>query len=640
MKFNIHLLLLLVSLAAATHSRAQWTRDSSLNTKIRDTSGFDATDTHIASLANGYSYISWNENSPNGYCLHLQLVDSNGYNQWGAQGVVLDTLLGSSTYRYDLKVDNEGNAVVTTSENGPDGFVPVIYKVDYSGNKVWGIQLTDTMATSGMSPSVSIASDNHIIVAWQASGGKSFVSAQKISPGGTIVWEDNLRIKDAANKINMERPQVVFTGNDGDMLMLYVQRSGFGLGVSTMYVQRYTAAGVPVWAAPVKVSSKTIGFVAFPAPVSDGYGGFFLSFTSGNPNSASISEVYAQRVYPDGHIWNETGTRLGAGMDQHRFDAGMLYNAALNNYFVSIRFTDLSQGAAGLSLQRLDTSGAWVYAAAKEIVPLSASGNENILENIGLRSMDTALLLGYYVGTLPSPVKIKAVKVDYNGDYLWADTSVTISIAESDKGKMVMGTYNYEQLVFAWKDDRSGDAAIYAQNIQSNGVLGIRCAQITFAPLQTICVDSPAITLSAGWPSGGVYSGPGITNGIFNPATAGVGTYTIKYVYTFATCQDSATQTIEVVDCTPTGINHISGQSMFTCFPNPASNMLTIRLQQQASNVSLKLIDLNGRLIWSDHQSGSNTYERSVDVSKYPRGLYMLTISSSEGTATTRLSLQ
>jgi hypothetical protein len=50
-----------------------------------------------------------------------------------------------------------------------------------------------------------------------------------------------------------------------------------------------------------------------------------------------------------------------------------------------------------------------------------------------------------------------------------------------------------------------------------------------------------------GSPSGGTFSGPGVSGSTFNPATAGVGNHRILYVVTNANgCTDSATQTITV----------------------------------------------------------------------------------------------
>jgi trimeric autotransporter adhesin len=70
---------------------------------------------------------------------------------------------------------------------------------------------------------------------------------------------------------------------------------------------------------------------------------------------------------------------------------------------------------------------------------------------------------------------------------------------------------------------------------------------VTFAPLATVCITDPAFALTGGSPSGGTYSGPGVSAGMFNPANAGAGTHTITYTYTNANnCTNSATSSITV----------------------------------------------------------------------------------------------
>lgn len=64
-----------------------------------------------------------------------------------------------------------------------------------------------------------------------------------------------------------------------------------------------------------------------------------------------------------------------------------------------------------------------------------------------------------------------------------------------------------------------------------------------------ICLNASPLTLSGGTPVGGVYSGTGVSAGIFNPAIAGVGTFQIIYTYTdpLSTCQSSDTASITVL---------------------------------------------------------------------------------------------
>ncbi len=70
-----------------------------------------------------------------------------------------------------------------------------------------------------------------------------------------------------------------------------------------------------------------------------------------------------------------------------------------------------------------------------------------------------------------------------------------------------------------------------------------------FGAIPDICENIPAFDLTQGTPTGGTYSGTGITvNPTFDPAVATAGTHTITYTLQNATCSNTATQTVTVLD--------------------------------------------------------------------------------------------
>ncbi len=78
--------------------------------------------------------------------------------------------------------------------------------------------------------------------------------------------------------------------------------------------------------------------------------------------------------------------------------------------------------------------------------------------------------------------------------------------------------------------------------------------KVKFDPVKDFCLNDPSRLLTEATetlsvPGAGVYSGAGITsNGVFNPATAGVGAADIKYLFiSNAGCKDSASQNINVI---------------------------------------------------------------------------------------------
>jgi subtilisin family serine protease len=91
--------------------------------------------------------------------------------------------------------------------------------------------------------------------------------------------------------------------------------------------------------------------------------------------------------------------------------------------------------------------------------------------------------------------------------------------------------------------------------VQSNGCAAVATTSITVNPLpvvtmpslKAVSIDAAPLALSGALPVGGSWSGEGISNGVFTPAIAGVGTHTLTYAYTDpAGCSSQATTSIIV----------------------------------------------------------------------------------------------
>lgn len=99
---------------------------------------------------------------------------------------------------------------------------------------------------------------------------------------------------------------------------------------------------------------------------------------------------------------------------------------------------------------------------------------------------------------------------------------------------------------------------IYTVTVTANpwGCVNTGTATVTVNPLppapscpanSSTCLNVPAYALSGGSPGGGVYSGPGVSAGNFNPATAGIGPHTITYTVTDGNgCSNNCSFTITV----------------------------------------------------------------------------------------------
>ncbi len=134
---------------------------------------------------------------------------------------------------------------------------------------------------------------------------------------------------------------------------------------------------------------------------------------------------------------------------------------------------------------------------------------------------------------------------------------------------------------------------------------------VTLNNFSNVCITTNSFTLTGGSPSGGVYSGTGATNGIFSPASAGIGTHTISYTYIDGNgCSTIATKTI-VVTGFPAAVITPSG---------PIS---------VCSGSSIKLNTNSGyNYLWSN---GATTQSISTNVA----GSYTVTVSDNSGCTAT-----
>lgn len=154
------------------------------------------------------------------------------------------------------------------------------------------------------------------------------------------------------------------------------------------------------------------------------------------------------------------------------------------------------------------------------------------------------------------------------------------------------------------------------------------------------CINWPATNLTGGSPSGGTYSGPGVSGGQFNPSVAGIGTHTITYTYTASNgCSDSATQTITVNACT--GIEESSIANSLLIAPNPAKDQLMISFYNaNSSNVQLNIISADGKLVYSENAVAASQYVKYLDVTSFAKGLYFIQIVSEEGMINNKIIVQ
>lgn len=311
-----------------------------------------------------------------------------------------------------------------------------------------------------------------------------------------------------------------------------------------------------------------------------------------------------------------------------------------NNYVCpgeNITFTNTSN-FAGTNIQ-------WTFAggtpststSASPVVTYAASGKYRVTLVVDGK---TQLRDGYII-VLTAPIK-----------------TITKNTAKPCIGNTITLTASQASATYLWSTGATSrsisvtETGLYYCDITApNGLCSRRSdsVNLTFVPYPTVTLDSlspinPAAqprTLSGGLPTGGTYSGNGVSNGIFNPATAGLGVHPITYSYTSPEgCGGAATQNIEVTNSV--GINENSRITSFSVTPNPAKGLIKLSIVgKTAENLKVSIIDQLGRVVWSAmYDDNSKSIVKDIDLSSLPKGAYFIKADFGESTDMKKLILE
>ena len=147
---------------------------------------------------------------------------------------------------------------------------------------------------------------------------------------------------------------------------------------------------------------------------------------------------------------------------------------------------------------------------------------------------------------------------------------------------------------------------------------------VTLADIPSLCSYSSPLTLNQGTPTGGVYSGTGVSGNSFDPAVSGLGAFIIDYSFTDANgCVGVAQNTFIVDDCAAIEENNIT----MVVYPNPATDVVYISNMTQ--DVRVMMYDAFGKIVSLDLVISEE--QAMFDVSQFANGVYHLQLVTAEG---------
>lgn len=273
--------------------------------------------------------------------------------------------------------------------------------------------------------------------------------------------------------------------------------------------------------------------------------------------------------------------------------------------------------SATLDAQNPGLSYLWSNSATSQTITVSTNGTYTVTVTDGLGCSNSDAIVVALLAVPPANLGNDVTMCQgitslstQNGSgftYLWNTGSTFGSIIINTGG-------TYWVVVTASNGCSASDTVVVTMNAPA----------VSYVETQNLlCVQASPITLTPGTPSGGVYSGPGVTGNTFNPTTAGVGNKNIIYAVTdSAGCVGRDTSVIVVDPCS--GIAEVEEIGL-ELYPNPSDGNISISYKNDVD--VMVVTDTQGKIIETIRPS--NKFFQ-LDLSKEASGVYFLNVSSAD----------
>jgi hypothetical protein len=271
----------------------------------------------------------------------------------------------------------------------------------------------------------------------------------------------------------------VMWGSDGDPVcvqghnQLYPQIASDGQGGAIVswrdwrrgntnsdpYTQRINSNGMIEWASDGVALSLAANHQKSPHIISDGSEGAIVTWYDFR---SGVSDIYAQRVSSKGALlWPSSGVCVcsASGSQDLPRIAPDGFGGAI------IVWQDWRRGGEDIYAQRIDGSGASRW-TSNGITVCSASENQHAPQLVPDGAGGAVIVWeDYRFGD----ADIYAQKINNEGVALWQGDGIRVCSAEGDQTFAQIAADSVDGYVIAWVDDRNGSSDIYAQRIESTG---------------------------------------------------------------------------------------------------------------------------------------------------------------------------
>ena len=363
--------------------------------------------------------ITWYDNRSGDFDIYAQRIGPNGNKLWNFSGVAI-CIVEDRQYNPLICSDGNGGAIIVWA-NGTKTYPYGLYaqRVDSSGELKWisgGVAICNT-GYSQHEYEIIADGEGGAIITWIDYRSPGYgIYAQRVDYNGSIHsgWNTNGEAI-CTHGDTVDKPRLTSDGNGGAFIVWDDLRNDPTTDYD-IYAQLIDASGVIQWSIDGEPISNAEHFQLDPQIISDGEGGAFIAWQDRRGfNYGTSTDIYIQRVDSDGSIhtgWHLNGT--------------LVCNENNTQYSVQL----CSDGAKGAILMWQDA------------------------RDHGVNGYD-----------------IYAQRIDPNGVSQWTNNGTQICTASGDQYMVPIISDGAGGAIIAWQDYRNDNADIFAQRIDTNGIV-------------------------------------------------------------------------------------------------------------------------------------------------------------------------
>lgn len=465
---------LVAGLSAVTSapSLAAWSSDPAQNLAIAEGSGEQVLP-KIACGPDGAGYVGWFDNASGNYNVRLQRLDAAGNERWPHNGILVSGHPQDTWFSdWDLICDAQGNCVLTFTDIRSGNWDVQAYKVNADGTFPWGpdgINLSQNAAWEP-SPSVCQASDGDYVFAWgrypDAGGGQMMM--QRLGPDGTLRFAVG---GIAVVPLGVEEPGFpdLEPSLAGDVLLMYVRDIATFMTPRHIRLQRFNAAGAPVWPAFTAIFDGGVVPMGYaPQIQSDGAGGAVCGW---HRASGSLFNSFVQRVSATGaEFFPHNGVAVSTDGTRNHIDPATAFLPGTGEIFVFWNERNSSQSQWGIYGQRFSSAGARLWAPTGLVLQPVNTVYKSYPRTLPLGDGAVCLFTDTPAGF--NGDRLIAYRLDAAGNNVWPTVPLPVSTPQSGKSRLPLCIDAAGVTRIVWEDTRSGTPDIYGQNVNAEGTLG------------------------------------------------------------------------------------------------------------------------------------------------------------------------